>query len=77
MPQAWGNDGFTFAIRFSRTSADGVLRTAYLDNVVLTQVPEPSALALACLGLIGLGLWRRKARAGRSALFIKATLRPP
>jgi hypothetical protein len=50
MPQAWGNSGFTFSVGFSRTSVDGVLRTAYLDNIVLQQIPEPSALALLALG---------------------------
>lgn len=50
LPAPWDNAGVSFSIRFSRDSTDGVLRSAYLDNVVLTQVPEPSALALLGLG---------------------------
>ena len=50
MPEAWDANGFTFAIRFSRTSTDGVMRTAYLDSVVLQQIPEPSVFALSASG---------------------------
>jgi hypothetical protein len=34
---------------FSRNTSDGVLRSAYLDNVVLQQIPEPSSFALLWL----------------------------
>jgi len=34
--------------------------TLWIDNVSFTQVPEPSSLALAALGALGLLLWRHR-----------------
>lgn len=37
---------------------DGIL----MDDLTLTPVPEPSSLALSCLGLLGAFAWRRRSR---------------
>ena len=51
MPAGWGAAGVTFGINFSNDQPlGGVTHTAFLDNVNLTQIPEPSALALVALG---------------------------
>jgi len=63
MPESWDASGFTFGISFSKNQPlGGVTHYAYLDNVVLTQIPEPSALALVGIGgllLAGTRLCRR------------------
>jgi hypothetical protein len=47
MPGAWGASGVTFGISFSnKQPLGGVTHYAYLDNVVLQQIPEPSVFAL-------------------------------
>lgn len=52
LPASWTGDGeISLQILFHRADAvSGVAYTGYLDNIVLTQVPEPSALALLGLG---------------------------
>lgn len=55
MPASWNISGITFGISFSKNHPlGGVPHTAYLDNVVLQQIPEPGMLAL---GLCGGTLW--------------------
>jgi hypothetical protein len=61
MPEAWNSAGVTFRIIFSKNqSLNGVLHTAYLDNVVLTQIPEPTVLGLLGVGGALLGATRRR-----------------
>ncbi|MCO5051010.1 MAG: PEP-CTERM sorting domain-containing protein [Verrucomicrobiae bacterium] len=55
MPGAWDSAGIFFSIAFSKSQPlGGVTHFAYLDNVVLQQIPEPSSLALV---LCGGALW--------------------
>ena len=60
MPGVWDTAGLSFGISFSNDQPlGGVAHTAYLDNVVLIQVPEPSVLVLAFLvGSVLFGRWR-------------------
>jgi len=47
LPAAWDGAGIHLSITFSADQhLGGITHTAYLDNVSLTQVPEPSTLAL-------------------------------
>jgi hypothetical protein len=51
MPAIWNNAGVHLGISFSRNQPlGGITHYAYLDNVILQQIPEPSALALLGLG---------------------------
>jgi hypothetical protein len=52
-----------FAVEVSYESR-GVIPGGYADNVQLTsdQIPEPSGVVLAAVGLIGLVVWRRRKR---------------
>lgn len=51
MPESWDNAGITFGISFNKDQPlGGITHIAYLDNVVLIQVPEPSSLALLACG---------------------------
>jgi len=55
MLENWDNAGINFGISFNKDQPlGGVTHITYLDNVVLQQVPEPSAFAL--LGLAAF-LW--------------------
>lgn len=49
----------TYEIGF-RFSPNGSGQTVFLDNFSVTQIPEPSTVTLAVLGLLGLVLLRRK-----------------
>lgn len=51
-------DGSTDSISFENAGGDNV--GAILDDVLLTVIPLPSASALAGLGLLGLGVRRRR-----------------
>ena len=56
LPGAWDAAGVTLGISFSNNQPlGGVTHYAYLDNVVLTQVPEPSAWVLLGIGLVFVG----------------------
>jgi hypothetical protein len=60
MPSAWDASGIGFAIAFStQEPLGGTLHSSFLDNVVLQQIPEPSAGVLFALGLGGLLTLRR------------------
>jgi hypothetical protein len=51
MSEAWDMAGVIFAITFSKAEPlGGITHFAYLDNVVLQQIPEPGVLALLALG---------------------------
>jgi hypothetical protein len=55
MPGAWGASGVSFGISFSKNQPlGGVTHYAYLDNVILQQIPEPSVFGLSGLGTV---LW--------------------
>jgi hypothetical protein len=79
MPGAWDAAGVTFGISFSNDQTlGGVTHTAYLDNIVLIQVPEPSVFALFGLGafLFATGL-RRSRRVSAHHLVEIFKLPPP
>jgi len=62
MPANWNNAGIDFVISFSKNEpVNGITHIAYLDNVILQQIPEPSALLLAVCGGAFLA-WRARAR---------------
>jgi hypothetical protein len=51
IPAAWDAAGITLSISFSKNvPLHGVTHFAYLDNIVLQQIPEPSTLALLAAG---------------------------
>ncbi|QDU55291.1 PEP-CTERM sorting domain-containing protein [Aeoliella mucimassa] len=55
-----GNISLFYADFFSSVTAEPGLTFGMIDNVVVTQVPEPTTLALLGLGLGGLMLYRRR-----------------
>ncbi len=66
----WNRDGGPIGIgginlwaRQARGSGAGIEGTSfYIDDLVIRRVPEPSTFALALVGLLGLGLCRRRRR---------------
>ena len=69
MPAAWNAAGITFSISFAKnTPLDGVPHFAYLDNVVLQQVPEPSAWPLIAGAVCAACLAFRRFRKRRASL---------
>lgn len=64
MPAEWDNAGITLGISFSSNEPlGGITHIAYLDNVILQQIPEPSATVLVGLGA---GYFAARQRRGRS-----------
>ena len=57
-----GNISLFYADFFSSVSSNPALTFGIIDNVEVTQIPEPSTFALFGLGVMGLGavVWRRK-----------------
>lgn len=63
LPEIWDGGGdFLVGIQFTKLeSSIGTVYTGYLDNVILTQIPEPSAaVLLLCGSLLLAGFARRR-----------------
>lgn len=66
LPAAWDSAGITFLLSFSKAQPlGGITHTAYLDNVVLQQIPEPTPLAFLLFGGLFLAARLLKSRYSR------------
>ena len=63
-PESWSNSGINFGIFFHLQQPPTGNNSAYLDNIILQQIPEPSSFVL--LGLGGSFLFTRLASKCRS-----------
>lgn len=59
-PESWNGSSIRLGIDFGGGVSGGPTLTGYLDNVILQQIPEPSALSSLGLGLVFLVLACKK-----------------
>jgi hypothetical protein len=61
MPDSWSGGNISLQLLFSKSNGtSGTTYTAFLDNIVLQQIPEPSVASFVCVGGIVLALGRRR-----------------